>query len=70
MAMRTPEETEAFLASQRRDLEADLRDEARPKGTARLVHAHTEFYVGGLRFDAGTYEIKRVGTPPADELAF
>ena len=37
----------------------DFNDSRRP-GTSRVVHSSAEFFVGGLRFAAGTYEIKRV----------
>ena len=42
----------------------------RREGNSRLVHAAGEFYLGGHRFAPGTYEIKRVATPPTDEPAF
>jgi hypothetical protein len=52
------------------DYERGYSGEQRREGAARLVHARYEFYLGGIRFDAGTYEIKRVATPPTDEPTF
>lgn len=42
----------------------------RREGNSRLVHSATEFFIGGHRFDAGTYSMKRVATPPADDHQF
>lgn len=35
----------------------------------RLVLTH-ETIIGGIRFDPGTYEIRRVSEPPSDEPVF
>ena len=45
-------------------------DPVRRDGSGPLVYVATEFYLGGLRFAAGTYKITRLDIQPTDDPAF